>query len=229
MKVELSKNIVDLHGRILAACEEYDRDVDDITVVAITKTHPAGVIRSAVAAGLHNIGESRVQEFQTKFDEIGRIARFHMVGHLQTNKVKKAVQLFDVIQSVDSFKLAEEINKEAAADEFTIECLIEVNCSGEEQKYGVPPDACLELVRQVHSMDNIDLIGLMTVGPNSDDEEAVRAAFAQCRELFKQGRDIVGEEFDTLSMGMSGDFPLAIAEGATMIRIGSALFGPREW
>lgn len=229
MKAELSKNIVELHGRLLAACEEYDRDVDDITVVAITKTHPPGVIRSAVAAGLHNIGESRVQEFQAKFDEIGRIARFHMVGHLQTNKVKKAVQLFDVIQSVDSLKLAEEINKEAAAEDFTIECLIEVNCSGEEQKFGVNPDGCLDLVRQVHAMDNIDLIGLMTIGPNTDDQEAVRAAFAQCNELFKQGRDIVGDEFDTLSMGMSEDFPLAVAEGSTMIRVGSALFGPREF
>jgi len=228
MKEALAKNIVELHGQVLAACEEYDRDVDDITVLAITKTHPSHVIKTAVAAGLHHIGESRVQEFTTKFDEIGHIARFHMVGHLQTNKVRKAVKIFDVIQSVDSLRLAEEISRECGKIDYEIDCLVEVNCSGESQKYGVMPDACLDLVKKVHDLPKIEVVGLMTVGPHTDDEDAIRSSFRQCNELFKRGQDIVGEEFDTLSMGMSGDFHLGIAEGSTMIRVGTALFGPRQ-
>ena len=229
MKDDISKNLIELHGRIAQACDEYDRDADDITIVAITKTHPPAIIKIAVAAGIHNIGESKIQDAEPKILEVGQIARFHMVGHLQTNKVKKAVRLFDVIQSVDSLKLAEEINRRAGEIDRTIECLIEVNCSGEDQKYGIAPEACLDLVRKVNAMENINLTGLMTVGPYVDDDLLIRDIFAKCRELFKQGQDIVGDEFDTLSMGMTGDFPMAIAEGATMIRIGTALFGERDY
>ncbi len=228
MKEKVANNIARLYGQIADACEEFDRDTDDITVVAVTKRQPVHFIQMAVAAGLHNIGESRVQETEQKIKELGQIARFHMVGHLQTNKVKKAVQLFDVIQSVDTLKLAEEINKQAGEAKLDIECLIEVNCSGETQKFGIAPDDCLDLIKKVHPMSNISLAGLMTIAPNTDDEEAVRAAFHRCYELFKQGQDIVGENFDTLSMGMTNDFRLAIAEGSTMIRVGTALFGPRQ-
>ncbi len=228
MKDSFSKNSIELRGRILEACELYDRDADDITVVAVTKTHPARIIRTAVAAGYHNIGESRVQEAEAKIVDVGHIARFHLIGHLQTNKARRAVELFNVIQSVDSLKLAEEINRRAAELNRTMECLIEVNCSGESQKFGVPPQDCLELVRRVNDLPNISLTGLMTIGPHVDDPQEIRAAFGRCRELFEQGENIVGDQFDTLSMGMTDDFPLAIAEGSTMIRIGSALFGPRE-
>ena len=220
---------MELHGRIADACEEYDRDTDDITIVAVTKTRPPAIIKIAVAAGIHNIGESKIQDAEPKILEVGQIARFHMVGHLQTNKVKKAVKLFDVIQSVDSLRLAEEINRRAGEIDRTIECLVEVNCSGEDQKYGVAPEECLDLVKRVNGMENINLTGLMTVGPYVDDDLLIRDIFGRCRDLFKRGRDIVGDEFDTLSMGMTGDFPLAIAEGATMIRIGTALFGARNY
>ena len=228
MKDSFSKNSIELRGRILEACELYDRDADDITVVAVTKTHPARIIRTAVAAGYHIIGESRGQEAEAKIVDGGLIARFHVIGHLQTNKARRAVELFNVIQSVDSLKLAEEINRRAAELNRTMECLIEVNCSGESQKFGVPPQDCLELVRRVNDLPNISLTGLMTIGPHVDDPQEIRAAFGRCRELFEQGENIVGDQFDTLSMGMTDDFPLAIAEGSTMIRIGSALFGPRE-
>jgi len=227
MKDIISRNLIDLRGRIAEACQEYDRDADDITIVAVTKTHPTAVIKTSVAAGIHEIGENKVQEAEPKINEVGSIARFHMVGHLQTNKAKKAVQLFDVIQSVDSFKLAWEINRQAGLIERTIECYIEVNSSGESQKYGVAPNECLNLVRQVHALDNIKLTGLMTIGPFTNDNEAIRKAFRLCRHLFDQAKEITGSDFDTLSMGMSDDFPLAIAEGATMIRIGTALFGSR--
>lgn len=229
MKEEISDNLREIHGRIVEACEEYDRDADDITIVAITKTHPAAAIKMAVAAGIHNIGESRLQEAEPKITEVGQIARFHMVGHLQSNKVKKAVQLFDVIQSVDSYKLADEINRRAAEIDRIIECYIEINCSGEEQKYGVEPGKAVELIRRVINLDNINLTGLMTVGPLTDDRERIRESFSMCQELFKEGREIVGDEFDTLSMGMTDDFELAIAEGSTMIRIGTGIFGPREY
>lgn len=229
MKNVISKNLRELHGRIADACEQYNRDTDDITIVAITKTHPPATIKTAVAAGIHNIGESKIQEAEPKILEVGQIARFHLVGHLQTNKVKKAVHLFDVIQSVDSMNLAEEINRRAGEIERVIEGLIEVNCSGESQKYGVAPEECLELVKGVNSLSNIRLTGLMTVGPFVDDEQLIRDAFGNCRELFKQAQDLVGDQFDTLSMGMTHDFPLAIAEGATMLRIGTALFGSREY
>jgi pyridoxal phosphate enzyme (YggS family) len=228
MKEELSDNLRELRGRIVEACERYDRDADDITLVAITKTHPAAAIKRAVAAGIHNIGESRIQEAEPKIMEVGQIARFHMVGHLQTNKAKKAVQLFDVIQSVDSYKLAEEINRRAAEIDRFIECYIEVNCSGEDQKYGAAPGEAVTLVKRVRNLDNIKLTGLMTVGPLTDDKELIRRTFHMCQELYREGRDIIGDEFDTLSMGMTDDFELAIAEGSTMIRIGTGIFGPRE-
>lgn len=220
---------MELHGRIAEACEKYDRDADDIIVVAVTKTHPAAIIKTAVAAGIHNIGESRIQEAEPKILEVGRIARFHMVGHLQTNKVKRAVELFDVIQSVDSLKLAEEISRRAGDIGRNIECLIEVNCSGESQKFGVAIEECLKLVDQVKVLENITLAGLMTIGPYVDDDEVVRFAFRKCYEKFRQARDSAGDQFDTLSMGMTHDFPLAVAEGATMIRVGTALFGPRDY
>ncbi len=228
MKDDLAANLTQLRGRIAQACDENDRDADDITIVAVTKTQPAQAIKTAVAVGLHDIGESRIQEAQLKIEETGHIARFHMIGHLQTNKVKKAVELFDVIHSVDTLNLAEEINRQAGSQEHTIECLIEVNCSGESQKFGVTPDACLELVAQVGRLENVELAGLMTIGPNTDESEAIRSAFAQCQELFRRGRDLVGDGFDELSMGMTGDFELAIAEGATIIRVGTLLFGPRQ-
>lgn len=226
MKDEFSERLMELHGRIADACEEHDRDADDIAVVAVTKTQPARIIRTVVAAGLHHIGESRIQEAEPKITEVGPIARFHLVGHLQSNKVRKAVELFDVIQSVDSFELAEEINRRAGEVERRIECLVQVNSSGESQKFGVAPAACLDLLKRVAPLSNVRLTGLMTIGPLTDDEGRIRDAYRRTCELFEKGQDIVGDDFDTLSMGMSADFHLAIAEGATMIRVGTGLFGP---
>jgi uncharacterized pyridoxal phosphate-containing UPF0001 family protein len=207
MKDAIAANMMAVRGRVAEACERYDRDTDDITIIAISKTHPPQSIRTAVAAGLTDIGESRVQEAEPKILELGHICRYH---------------------SVDSLKLAEEISQRTGEIGRKIECLIEVNASGEAAKHGVPPNMALDLVRSVNQLPNIELIGLMTIGPLTDDEDDIRAAFRRCRELFKQGRDIVGDGFDELSMGMSDDFPLAIAEGATMIRIGTAIFGVRQ-
>ena len=227
MKDDIRENLIELRGRVADACEKYQRDTDDITIVAVTKTWPASMVRMAVAAGLHDIGESRIQEAEPKLAEAGPIARFHLIGHLQSNKVQKALMLFDVIQSVDSLGLAEEISRRAVKLGRTVECLVQVNCSGEDSKHGVAPDDALDLIEKVNKLPSISLIGAMTIGPLTDDEDRVRAAFRSCREIFKRGEDIVGDQFDTLSMGMTDDFPLAIAEGSTMIRVGTALFGTR--
>ncbi len=227
MKTDLAVNLRQLHQRIADACAEAGREADEITIIAVTKGHPAGIVQAAVAAGLRNIGENRVQEAQEKIVALGQIARWHMIGHLQTNKAKKAVELFDVIQSIDSLRLAQEINKRADELERVIEGYIEVNSSGELQKSGASPADTVDLIKAVHGMKNIKLTGLMTVGPLSDNPDTIRRAFVLCRGLFKKGREIVGDEFDTLSMGMSDDFELAIAEGSTMIRVGTAIFGMR--
>lgn len=227
MKDDISNRLMELRGRIAEACEEHDRDADDISILAVTKRFPESVIQTVVAAGLLDIGESRVQEGVQKIISLGPIARYHMIGHLQSNKVKKAVAHFDVIQSVDSRELAEEINRRALEIDRTIGCLVQVNASGEVSKSGIAPEQTLDLVKQVKDLPAIELIGLMTIGPLTDDAESIQAAFRSCHELFKQGQDIVGDDFDTLSMGMTDDFALAIAEGATMIRVGTALFGSR--
>ena len=227
MKEKITNNLMELRGRIAEACEQYDRDADDISILAVTKRFPASVVQTVVAAGLTDIGESRIQEAGDKITELGTIARYHMIGHLQTNKVKKAVELFDVIQSVDSFKLAEEINRRIGEVGRTIECLVQVNVSGEENKFGTSPESAIELMEKIHQLPSIDLIGLMAIGPLTDDETRIRESFQTARLLFQQGCDLFGDSYDTLSMGMSDDFPLAIAEGSTMIRVGTGLFGPR--
>lgn len=227
MKKLISQNAVKVHGRLAAACEKHGRKVDDITIIAITKGFPAVAIKHAVAAGFRNIGENRIQEAEPKILELGPLATYHLVGHLQSNKAKKAVRLFNVIQSVDSFELAEEINKLAKSENLTIECFVQVNSSGESQKFGIAPEKCLDLIKRAGELTNIKLTGLMAVGPLTEDEDAIRTSFAKCHGLFLQGAAFIGSDFEHLSMGMSDDFELAIAEGSTMIRLGTALFGPR--
>jgi len=227
MKETITENLIQLRGRIAEACEKYDRDADDISILAVTKRFPASVVHTVVAAGLTDIGESRVQEAADKLGELTGIARFHLVGHLQTNKVKKAIELFDVIQSVDSAKLADEISRRAEEIDRSIDCLIQVNVSGEPSKFGVEPGDAPELMAHVDRLPAIDLIGLMAIGPLTEDQERIRQSFREARELFRQGQERFGDQFDTLSMGMTDDFELAIAEGSTMIRVGTALFGPR--
>jgi hypothetical protein len=228
MNTEIANRLAELRSRIGLACQNAGRSANEVTIIGVTKTHPTSLIREAVAAGITQIGENRIQEAEPKIRELGSIARWHMIGHLQTNKVKKAVELFDVIQSVDSIRLAEEINKRAGEIGKKIECFVEVNSSGETAKSGIAPVDAIELIRQIQEMPNIRLTGLMTVGPLTDNETEIRRAFALCRNLFNEGRAMVGEQFCNLSMGMSDDFELAIAEGTTMIRIGSLLFGRRE-
>lgn len=203
---------------------------DHVTVVAAAKTRTPEEILEAIEAGIKVIGENYVQEAQKAFEVIGRKARWHMIGHLQKNKVKKAVQLFDMIQTVDSVKIANEINKRAAQLGKVMPILIEVNSGREEQKAGVFPEDVFRLVEEISKLENIRIEGLMTMGPVVDDPEELRPYFRLTRELFEDlsREKLPGIEMKWLSMGMSDSYRIAIEEGANMIRLGTILFGPRK-
>lgn len=196
--------------------------------MAVSKTFPPEDILAAAQAGIRDIGENRVQEAVSKFPEVGRAVTWHMVGHLQTNKVKKALEVFDWIHSVDSLHLAQEIQKRAERAGRTVDVLIEVNVSGEPTKYGVSPEEAPTLAEAVGKLPGLRLQGLMTIAPIVDEPEEARPYFARLREL----RDEIvaagaAESLPHLSMGMTDDFEVAIEEGATMVRIGRAIFGER--
>jgi hypothetical protein len=219
--------------RFRAAAEHAGRKPEDIKIVAVSKTRTVQEIREVVNCGARIIGENRVQEARDKFvqfvDPI-RSFELHMIGHLQTNKAKAAVELFDVVQSVDSLKLAAELNVEAVRTSREMQVLVEVNSSGEEQKYGFAPEKVAEAIVKIAELPYLKVLGIMTVGPLTDDESEIRKAFSKTHELFDMTRNSVNdpESFRELSMGMTDDFELAIAEGSTMVRIGRAIFGPRS-
>ncbi|MDZ7291067.1 MAG: YggS family pyridoxal phosphate-dependent enzyme [candidate division KSB1 bacterium] len=222
--------------RMAAACERVGRDPAEVTLVAVTKTVPPAAIKAAYDAGLRCFGENRVQEAATKISptflrEGGNEQswpQWHLIGHLQTNKAKKAVELFQVIQSVDSLHLAEALQRHAAVMERRVEVFIEVNTSGEPTKFGVSPDQTLQLVKAVAELPNLQLTGLMTIGALTDKVEIIRRCFQQLRELQAEiNAKISGVNLRHLSMGMTDDFELAIEAGSTMVRIGRAIFGER--
>lgn len=225
--INIEANIKIIKEKIKIAAEKSGRKSDEITLVAISKRFPAEFIKAAVEHGITDIGESRLQEAGPKIDELGNIARWHLIGHLQTNKVKRVISLFDLIHSLDSLKLASEISRRAEPLDKKINCLIEVNSSGEDSKHGFNPDKVLEAIKIIKDFKFIDLCGLMTIGPNTNDSKSIRSAFVLTRKLFIEGQKIVGDSFSILSMGMSSDYELAIEEGSTMIRIGTGIFGDR--
>lgn len=220
-----------IRERIVKACERHGRDPGDVTLVAVTKTFGPEAVRAAADNGVKDIGESRIQEAAEKFallgDEMSELHR-HLIGHLQTNKVKKAVELFDVIQSLDRWSLAAEIQKQAERLGKTQDCLIEIKVSPEETKHGLSPDELPEFSRQLKSCPNIRVMGIMAMAPYFEDTEQSRPYFVRARAAFETLKQLPGyESVSVLSMGMSGDFEAAIAEGSTMVRVGTALFGGR--
>jgi pyridoxal phosphate enzyme (YggS family) len=225
--VSVKENIESLKKRIDDAAQRAERDPDEITIVAVTKTVSIPKIEEAITCGIRIIGENRVQEASRKFPIIGDRTDWHMVGHLQTNKAKTALEIFTMIQSLDSLRLAQEINKRA---EQQMDCLIEVNTSKEPSKFGFAPEKIFGFYEKLKGLRKINVLGLMTIGPGwaIGDPEASRSCFRTLREL----RDEMSQEYDRpfsiLSMGMTSDFEVAIEEGANMIRIGTAIFGPRE-
>ncbi len=231
--------------RIAAACQKANRHPSEVKIVAVTKTHPVDVVREVIEAGINDIGENRVQEAEQKYSQIisdysntekgissnppnQDNLQWHMVGHLQRNKVKKAVSIFSMIHSVDSLRLAEEIEKESVIRDRLTPCLIEVNCSGEESKFGVSPNDLATLMSNILKMEHIKLVGLMTIGPLCEDSGRIRSAFSLLRELRDRAENVFGCYLPHLSMGMSDDFEIAVEEGATIIRLGRVLLGRRN-
>ena len=220
--MDIERNIQEVTSRIAQACERAGRSADEVTLVAITKTVEPSAIRAAFQAGVRQFGENRVQEAKAKLGELENIrsrSTWHMVGHLQTNKVKTAIELFDIIQSVDSLRLAEFLSRHARE---TIPILLEVNMAGEATKGGFAADEVSQAIKKIGLMPNLEIKGLMTIAPLVRNPEEIRPVFRRLREL----RDSLGLE--RLSMGMTDDFEVAIEEGATIVRIGRAIFGERR-
>jgi len=226
----ISENLKGLEERIEKAASRSGRRKEDITLVAVTKNVEPERINQGIDAGIKIIGENRIQEAQEKFKFITKDVEKHLVGHLQTNKVKKALELFDLIQSVDSLHLAQEISRKAKEKGKSAEVLIEVNTSGEPSKYGFRPDEVSALVEEISKLENIKIRGLMTVGLLTEEIENARPCFVKLRNIFESLKNMKNEnvEMRYLSMGMSSDFEVAIEEGANMIRIGTAIFGKRK-
>lgn len=231
---EIRTRIEVIRRRIAVACERAGRDPQEVTLMAVTKTVPPEAIKAAGAAGIVVFGENRVQEAAAKLSpaflqEVGDTAQWHLIGHLQTNKVKKALELFQVIQSVDSLRLAETLQRQAAVLPKTIEVFLEINTSGEAAKFGVPPEQAVVLAQAVAALPNLQLTGLMTIGALTDNPDTIRRGFRQLRDLRAEitAMNLSGVKLRHLSMGMTDDFELAIAEGSTMVRMGRAIFGDR--
>jgi len=218
--VSLPDCLREVRSRIERACARSRRDVSSVTLIAVTKVFPASVIREAYDAGLREFGENYVQEFESKAPEVRDLsgARFHLIGHLQSNKARKAGELFSVVQTVDSPKLARRLDEIGRP----LDVMLEVKLSDEEAKAGADPAELPALIDAVRATKNLRLLGLMTMPPWSDDPEPSRPYFRRLRELAAQF------ELPNLSMGMSHDFEVAIEEGATHIRVGTALFGKRK-
>jgi hypothetical protein len=227
---EIGERLAQLRARIRRAAEACGREADAVRLVAVAKTFPAEAVRRAAQAGAREIGENYIQEAREKIAALeGLGVRWHFIGHLQTNKAKYAVRLFDLIQTVDSLRLAAEIDRQARKAGKLQEVLVQVNIGGEATKSGVPPAEAGGLVRAISAFENLSVRGLMAIPPFFDAPELARPYFAALRALRDRIRAEVGDAgaLPELSMGMTGDFEAAVAEGATIVRIGTAIFGAR--
>jgi hypothetical protein len=226
----LEENIKNIWSRIEKAAEKTGKSKEDIKLVAVTKTVEVERIKEAINRGIQIIGENRVQEAESKFDQITEKVEKHLVGHLQTNKAKKAVELFDFIQSVDSQRIAQEISRRASQMDKVMEVLVEINTSGEQTKFGIDPDGALSFIKSISDLEGIKIKGLMTIGLFSDNPEHTRPCFKRLKAIFDQMKSecIPNVEMKYLSMGMTSDFEVAIQEGSNMVRVGTGIFGPRN-
>ena len=227
----LSERFADVRSRVAAAARRSNRSPDEVALIAISKTHPAEMLRDGLSAGITDFGENRVQEAEEKILKLGRTAaRWHLVGHLQTNKAGKAVKLFDCIHSLDSIDLAQRLDRLCIAEgRAELEVLVQIDLGGEQTKTGIDPRAMPELLTALKGCQRLSLIGLMTLPPYFANPDCARPYFKTLRELRDelQEQGDFGERAGELSMGMSHDFEIAIEEGATMVRVGTAIFGKR--
>ena len=225
--MDLAANLHSIRQRIDAACVRAGRDPASVTLLAVSKGQPPEAVRAVADLGLSLFGENKVQEAKVKISLCPGRLRWQMLGHLQSNKCRDAVYFFQMIQSVDSLALAEEINKWALKAAKTMPILLEVNIAGESSKFGYRPETLLAELERINALPKIEIHGLMTLAPWSPDPEKARPVFRRLRELKVACEQILGAPLPQLSMGMSGDFETAIEEGATIVRLGTALFGSR--
>ncbi|NMA93958.1 MAG: YggS family pyridoxal phosphate-dependent enzyme [Clostridiales bacterium] len=222
----------DIKDRVARAAQRSGRSPEDITIVAVSKLREPEEIEEAIAAGISDFGENKVQELELKYDKVISPLRWHLIGHLQRNKVKYIIDKVALIHSLDSLRLAKEIDKRAEQAGVVAEVLVQVNAAGEESKFGVSSEDAAPLIDKVLAgCSNVRIRGLMQIAPYSEEPEDVRPYFKELKQLYDELSRISHPNlsFDYLSMGMSGDFELAIEEGANMVRIGSAIFGDRDY
>lgn len=237
--INISERLDQVKANIAAACDRAERSTDEVKLIVVTKTAPVEAIKEVVRLGYHDLGENRVQHLKQVADEVAEFlaegkddpslpdnVNWHMIGHLQRNKVKQVLNYSSLVHSVDTLRLAEEISIVSGKSGTRSDVLLQVNCSGEPQKYGVPVGAATHLAEQIVTMDNLRIVGLMTMAPLTLNKDVVRASFVRARELFEEirGERMVSRSFTQLSMGMSQDYEIAVEEGATILRIGSAIF-----
>jgi pyridoxal phosphate enzyme (YggS family) len=226
--MSIEANLAAIRRRIAAACDRAGRDPAEVEIIAVTKGHGPEKVREALDAGLTLCGESRVQEARVKIPRCPGHARWHLIGHLQTNKAREAVRLFEMVQSVDSRKVAEELNRWADRLSRHLAVLLEVNVAGEAQKFGFSPAELRTELAAVNDLPRLEIHGLMTLAPWSPEPERARPVFRRLRELKEECEQQLGAPLPQLSMGMSGDFEVAVEEGATWVRLGTALLGERH-
>ncbi len=230
----IAERIAAVRLRIEAACRRAGRRLDEVTLVGVTKTFPLDVVSAARVAGLRDFGENKAQELAEKAGQAPGVLHggdlvWHMIGHLQRNKAKDVVAHADLFHALDSPRLAKELDKRAGGEGRVLPCLVQVNVSGEASKFGLDPDALYPFLDSLHEHANLQILGLMTLAEPTDDAQDVRPQFRLLRELAEGYPAGPRVEMRHLSMGMSGDFEVAVEEGATLVRVGSALFGPRTY
>ena len=225
--MSIKENLVNINARIKAAAEAAGRDAGEIKLIAVTKTYPVDMMNEAISCGVTDVGENKAQEVRDKFERV-RPVRWHLIGHLQTNKVKYVIDRCAMIHSVDSVRLMDEIERLAAAHDTDMDILIQVNISGEESKSGIAPEELNTLLSHAGELEHTHVKGLMTIAPLDDEAEP---HFKNMKKLFDETarKEYKNVSMEELSMGMSGDFEAAIRCGATMVRIGSAIFGARNY
>jgi len=236
--LKLADRVARVEQNIAAACARSGREQSDVRLVVVTKSADFEAIKEVLRLGYTHLGENRVQQLKKVATQVSEFLQqepgtgvaheihWHMIGHLQRNKVRQILPMISLIHSVDTLRLAEEISNSAAKTDLRPKTLLQINTSNEPQKYGVPVGAATHLAEQIETLPNLQLIGLMTMAPLTRNKDVIRACFTRARELFYEmrGEKIVGQQFTELSMGMSSDYEIAIEEGATILRIGSAIF-----
>ena len=225
--ISIADNLERVRKQIADAAAKSGRSADDVELVAITKTHPAEKVREAIEAGQTLFGESRVQEARAKIPEMPSAIRWHFVGHLQKNKIRHALPLFEMFHSIDSLALAQDMNRIAEEEGMHPRVLLEVNVAGEGSKFGFAPDKLREQMEELLVLPRLSILGLMTIPPLAEEADASRKHFVALRELRDRLQTQFRVDLAQLSMGMTNDFPIAVEEGATLVRVGTAIFGER--